>query len=63
MNCDGLSLFAFCFVCLAIGAVIGAEIVRSETVYQRELIERGLALYCPHNGQFAWKGECDESGR
>lgn len=27
---------------------------------QQQAIERGYALYCPKDGEFAWKGECDE---
>ena len=26
---------------------------------QRQAIERGYALHCPKDGEFAWKGECD----
>jgi hypothetical protein len=26
---------------------------------QKETIERGFALYCPTNGKFAWKDECE----
>lgn len=28
--------------------------------WQRDTIERGLAQYCPNNGEWAWKGECDD---
>ena len=27
--------------------------------WQRDTIERGLAQYCPDNGRWAWKGECE----
>ena len=27
---------------------------------QHQAIERGYALYCPHDGKFAWVGECKE---
>ena len=27
---------------------------------KRQAIERGYALHCPHDGAFAWKGECEE---
>ena len=27
---------------------------------EAEAIRRGYALHCPHTGDFAWKGECDE---
>ena len=25
-----------------------------------EAIERGYALHCPQDGEFAWKGECEK---
>jgi len=25
---------------------------------KQEAIDKGHALYCPKNGEFAWKGEC-----
>lgn len=27
---------------------------------QKQAIERGYALHCPHDGEFAWVGECEE---
>lgn len=27
--------------------------------WRGEAIERGHAVYCPNNGNFAWIGECD----
>ena len=29
---------------------------------QHQAIERGYALYCPRNGEFAWVGECEQKG-
>lgn len=29
---------------------------------KRQAIERGYALYCPADGEFAWKGECEQKG-
>ena len=26
--------------------------------WKRETVDRGLALYCPTDGQWAWVGEC-----
>ena len=26
-----------------------------------QAIERGYGLYCPMDGEFAWRGECEES--
>ena len=28
--------------------------------WKLDTVERGLALYCPTDGQWAWNGECDE---
>tara|TARA_Y100001973_G_C4951992_1_gene210728 strand:+ start:268 stop:444 length:177 start_codon:yes stop_codon:yes gene_type:complete len=28
-------------------------------IMKNEAIERGFALYCPKNGDFAWQGECE----
>jgi hypothetical protein len=28
-------------------------------LWQSQAIERGYALYCPNNGNFAWIGECE----
>jgi hypothetical protein len=28
--------------------------------WQTVTIERGLAQYCPTNGEWAWKGECND---
>ena len=27
---------------------------------EQQAIERGYALHCPKNGEFAWKGECND---
>jgi len=37
---------------------IGAD--RQQTAWQKATVERGLALYCPMDGQWAWVGECKE---
>ena len=29
---------------------------------QSQAIERGYALHCPHDGEFAWVGECEQKG-
>jgi len=28
--------------------------------WREQATERGLGQYCPNNGEWAWKGECDE---
>lgn len=30
------------------------------SVYKHGAIERGYAIYCPDDGKWAWKGECDK---
>lgn len=35
------------------GVLLGVRSVRHEA------ISRGYALYCPGDGDFAWKGECE----
>lgn len=34
--------------------------VHTSKSYQTAAIERGFALYCPTNGKFAWKDECED---
>ena len=29
---------------------------------QEQAIERGYALHCPADGEFAWVGECEQKG-
>jgi hypothetical protein len=28
--------------------------------WKHDTVERGLALYCPMDGQWAWNGECEK---
>lgn len=28
------------------------------STWKADTVERGLAMYCPDNGQWAWNGEC-----
>lgn len=41
---------------LIVGIMTGLTVSSS---YEKSAIERGYALYCPTDGNFAWKGECD----
>ena len=34
--------------------------VKGYSIMQVQAIQRGYALYCPTNGNFAWNGECEE---
>ena len=53
---------------LLVGVVIGLLLVAKlkEAIndpvndMRHQAIERGYALYCPHDGEFAWVGECEE---
>ncbi len=48
------------FVMLAIflgGTFLGGAIVGGKSV-QGDAIERGYAIHCPDDGDFAWVGEC-----
>jgi len=29
--------------------------------FEAELVERGLAIHCPSDGAFAFKGECEDA--
>ncbi|CAB4166670.1 hypothetical protein UFOVP847_44 [uncultured Caudovirales phage] len=46
--------FGFCFG--ALFAVVSWGITND--VWERDAVDRGLALYCPTDGQWAWNGEC-----
>ena len=35
-------------------------LIITETSWREEIVERGLAQYCPMTGDWAWIGECDE---
>lgn len=30
----------------------------TNNLWKADTVERGLAMYCPDNGQWAWNGEC-----
>lgn len=47
---------------LLIGAFFGAMagVALSASNWRSDTVERGLALYCPDNGHWAWKGECEK---
>jgi len=45
-------------VVLVVGMTIGVAGISNE--WRRATVDRGLALYCPTDGQWAWVGECKE---
>ena len=30
----------------------------TNTIWKQSTVDRGLAIYCPTDGQWAWVGEC-----
>ena len=50
-------------LCFAAGIFFGGMVGLGVEVnqYRSQAIERGYALYCPNDGAFAWKGECDDT--
>jgi len=48
-------------ICVFAGVVIGVLLTLLATtfVWHIRLIERGHAEYCPKNGEWAFKGECE----
>ena len=40
-----------------IGMIVGANLGAGS--YKAQAIERGYALYCPADGDWAWVGDCD----
>jgi hypothetical protein len=39
--------------------MLGVFLATPNNIWQKEAVGRGYALYCPNNGNFAWKGECE----
>ena len=44
---------------LFVAGTFGGGYIASNTL-ESQAIERGYALYCPTDGDFAWVGECEE---
>ena len=32
----------------------------TNNLWKQDTVERGLAIYCPTDGQWAWNGECEK---
>lgn len=56
---DGTGFF---FLGLLTGAVLFGWLVHAATTseWERAMISRGFAQYCPKDGELAFKGECDK---
>ena len=48
--------------CLFSGGLAGAALgmTQASEFWRRAIVSRGLAIYCPDTGQWAWLGECNE---
>jgi len=53
-----LAIAAFATLTLIMGASIGHR--EASRVYKSDAIERGYAQYCPTDGAWAWKDECEK---
>ena len=53
-------VFIGLFFGVFIDALLGSFNVHELSVRHEVLIEKGLGLYCPTDGQFALNGECDK---
>jgi putative exporter of polyketide antibiotics len=51
-------IIAAVWVVIPISMMIDDEKIDYIENLKAEAIERDYALYCPKDGQFAWKGEC-----
>ena len=54
---DGLKVLLW-FSTFVIGFMIGLTLANAG--WRAMMIERDYGLYCPQDGEFAFKGECDE---
>lgn len=53
--------FVIIFAAMAFGCfcgIVGGAI--AGTYYERAAVQRGFAMHCPDDGEWAWKGECGE---
>ena len=58
MNDDGGAFFLGCIVGAAVAVFFTIHILNGD--WHVDLINRGYAIYCPDDGGFAYKGECDK---
>jgi hypothetical protein len=45
---------------VVLGLIVGATFLglTTSTGWKTDIVDRGLAIYCPTDGQWAWVGEC-----
>jgi hypothetical protein len=44
------------FIGAVVGLLIGTAV--NSIGWRANILDRGLAVYCPLDGKWAWKGEC-----
>ncbi len=49
----------FLVFCFGMAVVLASWGV-TNTIWRADTVQRGLAIYCPDDGQWAWVGECGE---
>lgn len=55
---DFFAVIACIIWAATVAYLVGVSSERNE--WQSDLISRGFAIYCPDDGAFAFKGECNE---
>ena len=48
-------------ILVAVGSGSVHGVVYGQGTMETQAIERGYAIYCPVDGEFAWLGECKEN--
>jgi len=48
------------FTCFTMGLGLSGGHGIASSVFKKGAIERGYAQYCPTDGAWAWKGECEK---
>ena len=61
ISCTNVKILVTC-LSLTVLVLIVLFLRQDYTIYylKADAIDRGYALHCPKDGDFAWKGECDE---
>lgn len=54
---DAFAIFFCCLVTVLIVSTGAKEAVNRQ--WEKDLVQRGYAQYCPLDGEFAWNGECE----
>lgn len=58
------NFISFCVGCvittLVLFWLVAVPFLTPNNAWHNFAIKRGYALYCPNDGEFAWKGECKD---